>query len=79
MKSTHACNLIIPRLLTAATKAHIVTDLEHASLISIKMLIDAGSQVSYNDRACTINSTMTQFRQVPDLSSGLWIIPLNSK
>ena len=37
-----------PKLSQAARAAHIVPGLEHMSLISIKIIIDAGCKVTYN-------------------------------
>ena len=40
--STHECETDKPNLPKAARKAHIVPGLAHTSLVSVKMLIDAG-------------------------------------
>ena len=53
IKSTHTSNLKIPKFPMVVMEANIIPELEHASLILIKMLIDAGCQVSYNEDFCT--------------------------
>ena len=47
--STHECEIDNPRLPKAARKAHIVPGLAHTSLVSVKMLIDAGCFVTYGE------------------------------
>ena len=51
---THTCTLDIPCLLREAKEAHIVPGLAHASLISVKILCDAGCKVTYNDDECRV-------------------------
>ena len=45
--STHECEIDNPNLPKAERKAHIVPGLAHTSLVSVKMLIDAGCFVTY--------------------------------
>ena len=47
--STHECDTDNPNLPKAARKAHIVPGLAHTSLVSVKMLIDAGCFVTYKN------------------------------
>jgi hypothetical protein len=47
--STHTCRLHVPGLPAQAREAHIVPGLAHASLVSIKILCDAGCRVTYDD------------------------------
>ena len=54
IQSTHTCELDIPSLPPKAREAHIVPGLKHASLISIKMLCDAGCNVEYNANKCDV-------------------------
>ena len=49
LASTHTCTLDIPWLPNEAKEAHIVPGLAHESLISIKILCDAGCKVAYGD------------------------------
>ena len=44
--STHECEIDNPNLPKAPRKAHIVPGLAHTSLVSVKMLIDAGCFVT---------------------------------
>ena len=54
IRSTHTCKLNIPWLPEEATRAHIVPGLAHASLVSIKVLCDAGWEVKYNGKHCLV-------------------------
>ena len=47
IRSTHTCRLNLPWLPEEATEAHIVPGLAHTSLMSIKVLCDAGCEVIY--------------------------------
>ena len=49
LTSTHICTLDIPWLPNEAKEAHIFPGLAHASLISIKILCDAGCKVTYDN------------------------------
>ena len=46
IESTHECEINNPQLIKAVRKAHIVSVLAYTSLVSIKMLIDAGCFVT---------------------------------
>ena len=50
LESTHECEIDNPKLPQEARKAHIVPGLAHTSLISIKMMIDAGCFVTYGEK-----------------------------
>jgi hypothetical protein len=52
--STHTCRLNLPWLPERARDAHIVPGLAHTSLVSIKILCDAGCKVTYDDTACNV-------------------------
>ena len=54
LTSTHTCTMDIPWLPNNAKEAHIVPSLAHASLISIKILCDAGCKVTYDDDECRV-------------------------
>ena len=54
LTSTHTYTLDIPRLPIVVKEAHIVPVLAHASLISIKILCNAGCKVTYNDDECRV-------------------------
>ena len=55
LTSTHTCMLDIPWLPNGAKEAHIVPGLAHTSLISIKILCDAGCKVTYDDDECRVH------------------------
>ena len=48
LKSTHTCEIDVPWLPKEARRAHIVPGMAHTSLISIKVLTDAGCKVVYD-------------------------------
>ena len=50
LESTHECEIDNPQLTQAERAAHIVPGLAHTYLVSIKMLIDAGCNVTYNTK-----------------------------
>ena len=52
--STHECEIDLPELPSEANKTHIVPGLAHTSLISIKMLRDAGCKVTYDEDAVKV-------------------------
>ena len=54
IKSTHTCRINIPWLPENATRAHIVPELAHTSLILIALLCDAGCKVTYDDDECMV-------------------------
>ena len=54
LTSTHTCTLDIPWLINDAKEDHIVPGLAHATLISIKILCDAGCKVTYDDDECRV-------------------------
>jgi hypothetical protein len=54
IKSTHTCEIDNPDLPNAARQAHIVPGLAHTSLVSIKMLCDAGCIVAYDNNDCKV-------------------------
>ena len=78
IKSTHTCKLNLPFLPEAATRAHIVPGLAHTSLVSIKILCDAGCEVNYNGKECLVyykNKLVWTGRR--EESTKLWVLPLS--
>ena len=78
--STHECELNIPSLPQEAKKAHIVPKLAHTSLVSIKMLCDAGCRVTYDNNTVNVfykNIIIWKGHREP--STGLWVLPLNER
>ena len=80
IKSTHTCKLNIPWLPAEATKAHIVPGLAHTSLLLIKVLCDAGCEVTYNGKNCLVfyKQTLVWMGQ-REVSMRLWVLPLAPK
>ena len=77
LTSTHTCTLDTPWLPNDAKEAHIVPGLEHASLISIIILCNAGCKVTYNDAECRVyynKKVVWLGKREPQ--TGLWILPL---
>ena len=54
LKSTHTCDIDVPRLPKEYIQAHLVPGMEHTSLISIKVLTGAGCKVVYNTHECRV-------------------------
>jgi hypothetical protein len=80
LRSSHTCELDITWLPRAARMAHIVPGLQHTSLISIKVLCDAGCKVSYNDEKCKVyfkNKLVWHGGREP--TTQLWVLPLCPK
>ena len=48
LKSTHTCEIALPWIPKEARRSHIVPGMAHTSLISLKVLIDAGFKVVYD-------------------------------
>ena len=48
IQSTHTCNMDIPWLPDALTKAHIIPGLSHSSVISMRKFADAGCKVLFD-------------------------------
>ena len=79
IQSTHTCKLNIPWLPEAATRAHIVPGLAHTSLVSIKVLCDAGCEVQYNGKHCLVyyEKKLVWMGQ-REATTKLWVLPLQS-
>ena len=77
LTSTHTYKLDISWLPNDAKESHIVPGLAHASLISIKILCDAGCKVTYDDDECRVyynRKVVWIGKREPQ--TGLWILPL---
>ena len=78
IQSTHTCKLNIPWLPEEATRAHIVPGLAHTSLVSIKVLCDAGCKVEYNNKHCLVfykKKLVWMGRR--EATTKLWVLPLD--
>jgi hypothetical protein len=77
-KSTHTCYLRIPGLPKKLRKGHIVPDLSHSSLVSIKNLCKGGCEVIFKEEICEImykNKIALTGRTVG--LGDLWILPID--
>jgi hypothetical protein len=78
IQSTNTYLLRRPDLPRAARVAHIVPGLSHSSLISIKVLCDAGCKITYDGDHCDVAyRNKTIWTGVREPSTGLWVLPLN--
>ena len=78
LQSTHTCELSAPWLPVRARKAHIVPGLAHTSLVSIKMLCEAGCKVAYDeDEVRVYFKRQVVWRGKREPTTGLWVLPLN--
>ena len=77
IQSTHTCKLDIPSLPAEATRAHIVPGLAHTSLVSIKVLCDAGCNVQYNGKHCLVYyKRKLVWKGKREATTKLWVLPL---
>ena len=65
-----------PNLPKAARKAHIVPGLAHTSLVSVKMLIDAGCFVTYGRNVIVYHNEKVVWKGPREKLTGLWVLPL---
>ena len=77
MESTHECEIENPKLPQAAIAAHVVPGLVHTSLISIKMIIDAGCKVTYDtEHVRFFYRGNVVWKGTIESLTGLWVLPL---
>ncbi|KAL7533212.1 hypothetical protein ACHAWF_004382, partial [Thalassiosira exigua] len=77
IQSTHTCLLKRPDLPRAVRVAHIVPGLSHSSLVSVKVLCDAGCEVTYEGDKCNVTYKNKQiWAGVREPTAGLWVLPL---
>ena len=77
IKSTHTCELDIPKISKQAQTAHIVPELKNTSLISIKQLCNGGCRVTFTEDECKVyhkNDIIWIGKREP--LTELWILPL---
>ena len=80
IKYTHTCQIDIPWLLESATRAHIVPELVHTSLISVKMLCDYGCKVEYDTSKCrVIFKHIIVWKVTREPTTSLWVLSLDPK
>jgi hypothetical protein len=78
MESSHTAELDIPKLNTAASKAHVFPGMANHSLLSVGQLCDEGYIINFKQDTVTIcDSGNSQILSGPrDLNTGLWRINL---
>ena len=77
IRSTHTCNLDIPWLRGAATQAHIVPGLTHASLVSTAKFCDTGYTVIFDALECRVlDGPEIVLKGGRDPTTKLWRLPL---
>ena len=80
IKSTHECELNIPALPAKARIAHIVPGLAHTSLISIRVLCDAGWAVYYDEDECQVHyKKHLIWTGQREPTTKLWVFPLDQR
>ena len=80
LESTHECEIDNPNLSKAEIAAHIVPVLVHTSLVSIKMLIDAGCKVAYDtEHVKVFYKGNMAWKGARRALTGLWVLPLTKK
>ena len=76
--STHVCNLDISWLPDNLTEAHIVPDLAHSTLISIKKFCDGGCRVIFDDCECRVyHNGQLVLQGAREAHTNLWTLPIN--
>jgi hypothetical protein len=77
IQSTHTCNLLLPQLPLAATKAHIIPSLSTSSLLSVGQLVDANCSVTF-DRTLVevLHNNKRILEGVRNERNGLWTFDL---
>ena len=78
LKSTHTCEINVPWLPKSARNAHVVLGMSHTSLVSVKVLTDAGCKVIYymdEYRFYFKNTIVWAGSKEP--TTVLWVLPIN--
>ena len=76
LKLTHTCEINDPRLFKESKQAHVLPGMSHTSLISMKILTEAGCKVVYN-----AHDWRVYFRDKivwtggKEPKTGLWVLP----
>ena len=77
LESTHECEIDNPQLPQAARTAHIVPGLAHTFLVSIKMLIESGCNVTYDTKHIKVYYVVkVVWTGIRECLTGLWVLPL---
>ena len=79
-KSTHTCYLRIPGLQKELRKGHIVPDLNHSLLVSIKKLCQGGCEIIFKKNKCEVWYKKRKVLTGRAIGPGrLWILPIDGK
>jgi hypothetical protein len=74
--STHMCDIILPGLPTTLV-GHIVSELSIASLFGIRVLMEAGCTVTFDNLKCVVQyNNRTIFVGLKDPTTYLWTLPI---
>ena len=77
LESTHKCDIYNPHLSQAERTAHIVPGLAHTPLVSIKMLLDAGCNVTYDTKNVNVfYKRNVVWMGTKECLTGLWVLTL---
>jgi hypothetical protein len=80
IQSTHTCDLLLPQLPLAATKAHIIPGLATSSLLSVGQLVDANCSVKFDRTSVEVlNNHKRILEGVRNERNGLWTVDLQDK
>ena len=79
LKSTHTCEIDVPRLLKCSRRAHVVPGIIHTSLISIKLLTDAGCNVFYDTHEFRVYfRNKIVWAGFKESTTGLWVLLIST-
>jgi hypothetical protein len=76
---THTCELLLPQLPVAATKAHIIPGLATSSLISVGQSVDANCSVKFERTSVEVLQNHKRILEgIRDERNGLWTVDLQA-
>jgi hypothetical protein len=79
IQSTHTCDLILPQLPLAATKAHIIPGLATSSLLSVGQLVDANCSVKFDRTSVEVLHNRKRILEgLRNKRNRLWTVDLQS-
>jgi hypothetical protein len=79
IQSTHTCELLLPQLPLASTKAHIIPGLATSSLLSVGQLVDANCSVKFDRTSVEVLHNHKRILEgVRNERNGLWTVDLQA-
>jgi hypothetical protein len=76
---THTCELLLPKLPVAATKAHIIPGLATSSLLSVGQLVDANCFVKFDRTSVEVLHNHKRILEgIRDKRNGIWTVDLQA-